>query len=98
MGMETTNNVGHVPGPWRVDGLGIKWVSHGKWRILAKAGGIGLTIDANMANARLIAAAPDMLEALRRIADMKDRDGNAIEMHRDELRAIARSAIAKATR
>ena len=25
---------------------------------------------------------------------MTDRDGNAIEMHRDELRAIARSALA----
>ncbi|CAM2164625.1 conserved hypothetical protein [Burkholderia latens] len=31
--------------------------------------------------------------ALTRIADMTDRDGNAIEMHRDELRAIARTVI-----
>jgi hypothetical protein len=35
--------------------------------------------------------------ALERIADMKDRDGNAIEMHRDELRAIARSALPGST-
>lgn len=37
---------------------------------------------------------PDaMREALVRIADMRDRDGNAIEMHRDELRGIARAAL-----
>lgn len=35
--------------------------------------------------------------ALERIADMKDRDGNAIEMHRDELRAIARTALGTQT-
>jgi hypothetical protein len=33
------------------------------------------------------------LAALQRIADMRDRDGNAIEMHRDELRGIARTAL-----
>lgn len=31
--------------------------------------------------------------ALKRIANMTDRDGNAIEMHRDELRAIAKAAL-----
>jgi hypothetical protein len=90
------STINHVPGPWRVYGLAVKWVSHGQWRILAKAGGTGLTIEANMANAKLIAAAPDMIAALERIADMRDTEGNAIEMHRDELRGIARAAIAKA--
>ena len=32
--------------------------------------------------------------ALERIADMRDRDGSAIEMHRDEIRDIARAALA----
>jgi len=86
-----------TPGPWRVAGLLIKAVDHGKWFGIAKAGSAKLTIEGNMANAQLIAAAPDMLHALERIAGMLDRDGNAIEMHRDELRGIARSAIAKAT-
>ena len=36
--------------------------------------------------------------ALEQIADMRDRDGHAIEMHRDELRAIARSALAELER
>lgn len=31
--------------------------------------------------------------ALFRIANMQDRDGNLIEMHRDELRGIARAAL-----
>ncbi|QQC67879.1 hypothetical protein [Paraburkholderia ginsengisoli] len=39
-------------------------------------------------------AAARTLDALDRIANMRDRDGHAIEMHRDELRAIARSALA----
>lgn len=37
-----------------------------------------------------------LVAALERIADMRDRDGNAIEMHRDELRGIARAALAAA--
>jgi len=39
-------------------------------------------------------AAAQSAEALKRIANMLDRDGNAIDMHRDELRAIARNALA----
>jgi hypothetical protein len=39
-------------------------------------------------------AAANATVALERIANMRDRDGNAIEMHRDELRAIARRALA----
>jgi hypothetical protein len=39
-------------------------------------------------------AAANAAVALERIANMRDRDGNAIEMHRDELRAIARRALA----
>jgi hypothetical protein len=39
-------------------------------------------------------AAAQSAHALKRIADMRDRDGNAIDMHREELRAIARSALA----
>jgi hypothetical protein len=38
-------------------------------------------------------AAANAAVALERIANMRDRDGNAIEMHRDDLRAIARRAL-----
>lgn len=44
--------------------------------------------------ARLADFGADAKEAFERIANMTDRDGNAIEVHRDELRAIARSALA----
>lgn len=44
--------------------------------------------------ARLADFGADAKEAFERIANMTDRDDNAIEMHRDELRAIARSALA----
>ncbi|MCG5077475.1 hypothetical protein [Paraburkholderia tagetis] len=40
-------------------------------------------------------AAAHSADALRRIANMLDRDGNPVEMHREELRAIARAALAE---
>ncbi|MEM5386690.1 hypothetical protein VSR68_24265 [Paraburkholderia phymatum] len=40
-------------------------------------------------------AAAQSADALRRIASMLDRDGNAIDMHREELRSIARTALAE---
>ncbi|MFD1559642.1 hypothetical protein ACFSHT_29045 [Paraburkholderia silviterrae] len=43
-------------------------------------------------------AAARAARALEQIADMRDRDGHAIEMHRDELRAIARNALAELQR
>ena len=42
---------------------------------------------------RLIETVTRMRVALERIANMKDRDGNEIELHREELRAIARTAL-----
>ncbi|WP_242665844.1 hypothetical protein [Paraburkholderia ginsengiterrae] len=40
-------------------------------------------------------AAARSAEALNRIANMLDGDSHAIEMHRDELRAIARAALSE---
>ena len=40
-------------------------------------------------------AAARSAEALDRIANMLDRDGHAIDMHREELRAIARAALSE---
>jgi hypothetical protein len=53
--------------------------------------------DQAKADARLIAAAPELLEALKQIRDAEpSEDKTAAEDWRD-LRAIARAAIAKAT-
>lgn len=50
-------NANHTPGPWRVDSV---WglIKHGKTEICALHSG-------NAANARLIAAAPELLMVLR---------------------------------
>ena len=51
------------------------------------------------ANAKLIAAAPDLLEALERISKMHDHEKPSFELAQlmYEAACIARSAIAKAT-
>jgi hypothetical protein len=81
----------HTPGPWKVESRGYKY-------IVSKSGDGYITRDvcrmdastmaafAQEANARLITAAPDLLEALR---DMVDH-GDATAF------AKARAAIAKA--
>lgn len=48
--------------------------------------------------AQLAVDAVHMAAALERIADMRDAEGNAVEMHRDELRAIARTALSSIDR
>ncbi|MFL9921896.1 hypothetical protein PQR75_42655 [Paraburkholderia fungorum] len=40
-------------------------------------------------------AAAKTADALHRIANMLDRDGHAIDMHREELRTIARAALSE---
>lgn len=46
-------------------------------------------------DAAAISVVVDLLNALERIRDMKDRDGNYVEMHPEEMRAIARTVLAK---
>ena len=76
----------HTPGPWEVCVYDKETTIESQYQTIAT--------DVSNCDADLIASAPDLLVALERIADMRDRDGNAIEMHRDELRGIARAAIA----
>jgi len=80
----------HTPGPWSQSG----------WAIYAGeihiAGIIGITWDMsveNQANARLISAAPEMLEALQMLMPQEPREADSYD------RAMwdnARDAIAKA--
>lgn len=91
-------NASHTPGPWKAH-----W--NGLWKITTKAGWLvahlsppkrahGVFEPANVeANARLIAAAPDLLAALQAIVSNQDMaDGE--EPRR--LIAEARAAIVKA--
>jgi hypothetical protein len=86
------NTIQHTPGPWRVDGLLIKAIDHGKWFGIAKAGGTKLTIEGNMANARLIATAPELLEALQTAVHYLGFEYASTDPHMVEIYA----AIAKA--
>jgi hypothetical protein len=101
-----TEEVKHTPGPWKVymattgfhvigigkasDGQGITDGGFGVW-----GGG-----DAeSLANARLLAAAPDLLEALSELVEVlrKEAPGTALNNHRfDALGIKANDAIRKA--
>jgi hypothetical protein len=84
----------HTPGPWTVD-LGardlVRNATNGER--IAKVHG-GLTYDETVANARLIAAAPDLLKLLREVMDVVEvvlDDESEMDTWLDH----ARAAIAK---
>lgn len=93
---------GHTPGPWRIDprpfsGYGAVHVSGGQY-IVAKALGQTQSCETEAtANARLIAAAPDLLAALQSIvASLAEHDDEGMIEHAEQMIA-ARTAIAEAT-
>lgn len=80
----------HTPGPWRYQDIRSSG-EHVYFRIESKNGAVGFAYKSDNAegNARLIAAAPDLLAALRKIAtNEKLGTGDCME--------IARTALAKA--
>lgn len=85
----------HTPGPWTVD-------PHIASQVCQPAGSkrrrIRCPPDASgFADARLIAAAPDLLEALTRIAKVTDVGAETITpIYIKSLRNLARAVIAKA--
>ena len=83
----------HTPGPWANIGNSVTSIDHGTRYTIAKVGNDKFIAEANAANARLIAAAPDMLHTLRDIVRMLT---NANDMRANALHA-ARIAITKAT-
>lgn len=87
----------HTPGPWRAEGWeGVTVNAADGCTILACPGASqGATLAETKANARLIAAAPDLLAALEEIAGYPHADHAGLPPAR--ARAIARTAIAKAT-
>jgi hypothetical protein len=86
----------HSPGPWAirtqpVEGTRVEVTdAEGHWVADARAwNGRGPKIATQEANAHLIAAAPELLEALREI------DRLASKVGRDAITKLARAAIAK---
>ena len=80
----------HTPGPWTVDNQYI----HGPdgIRFLAVAGD-----GAGQANARLIAAAPDLLNLLTAADRLEELTGENLAVYARTFAALARATIAKAT-
>lgn len=106
----------HTPGPWRLDNnIAYGWKTN-PFSITVRKRGVHSTTVANIpakqtisrdeaeANARLIAAAPDLLEALVELSKSfigtygnDTRSDNEIDLHREFWEKRAREAIAKAT-
>ena len=85
-------NAKHTLGPWVIrddDENGVVSVVGGSGIVLARVR--TETAEPGDENARLIAAAPDLLEALKQI------QSNANMYHAETISEIARAAIAKAT-
>ena len=95
----------HTPGPWwtKREGFSTVYVEariEGGWiQEVAACGPTEAGQEQQEANARLIAAAPELLEALKEIADYWNRGRNDMAMHDACWHAIhtAEEAIAKAT-
>lgn len=91
----------HTPGPWRAE-----WDDSGQWYIEP----LGITGTAEAANAHLIAAVPEMFEALKAYSLLDDFHANCKECdglgqpeacsecfpYADDARCKMRVAIAKA--
>lgn len=87
----------HTPGPWEInegDGMAIAKVSMFAITAPCTANiGSGLSREENAANARLIAAAPDLLA----ICQQLEREGDARVQIAPDLRVALRAAIVAAT-
>jgi len=98
----SVESVVHTPGPWKVSrskrsvlagGIKINQLSGP----CAASAGVQIAIDRELqANAKLIAAAPDMLEALRRIVRHQDAIGGSMVSF-SFARYLAAQAIQHAT-
>lgn len=90
-----TNNTKHTPGPWWVDDNGCVAAGHGDTYETIAIMHDWQGDSEREANARLIAAAPELLEALRAVLDEIDENecGQSLSVRIGK----ARAAIAKAT-
>jgi hypothetical protein len=95
----------HTPGPWLRIGTTVYALMHAGWKRGVEQFKNRFTVQVQRdrecseeeaeANARLIAAAPDLLEALEAMYEMFN--GNGITPNDDDAIISARAAIAKAT-
>lgn len=92
-------NAQHTPGPWVAKTYNSEFVS-GQIPIYGNSDSIvvsdvgGRSVDQINANIRLIAAAPDLLAALRMVGEIWSHDQTA-NLHPESPLAIVRAALAK---
>lgn len=93
----TEQRAAHTPGPW-IRGARLLDVCAGASVVatVACASSHPATEEQAHANARLIAAAPDLLAALETIANSEPMDGDSFVCDFDTLQSVARAAIRKA--
>lgn len=102
--METREQTMHTPGPWEIDAHNdvSGGVDGGPIAHPYRAGVYGLTAAEAQANARLIAAAPDLLEAAKNIEDWLDSAAMVSNEYRaledDDLRALRQTLQAAITK
>lgn len=95
----------HAPGPWTVNGKTIKSVHHQRHYTVARVGNDLFTPGANEANARLIAAAPDLLAAVHGLLAScgPQHESETAEMYQERMTLLqwhidrASEALTKAT-
>jgi len=85
----------HTPGPWRHDYYGRydDFIRDGEGNVIAHIGANRSNVEENTANARLIAAAPQMYEALRAMIAHRQHDylDNEIEPYAACVAAIEKA-------
>lgn len=99
-----TQNTTHTPGPWESDGSGQIYTADQRLDIalVTHHPNTKMPEPEDLANARLIAAAPELLAALEAIRNdcedfINDEDGPGAIETMQAMREAARAAIAKAT-
>ena len=97
-----------TPGPWNIGSSdlpasrlsihckGHKDSCHSTVALMVSRGVIGISHDEEFANARLIAAAPELLEALKALADYVQRTHETPNNYVSSVVLGARAAIARA--
>lgn len=86
-------------GPWKIDATTLHFYIFGKPDNVAsiiKPIGSPRGTEKALANARLIAAAPEMFEALEKLVGRVERMSSEEWEYTEEVRALARAALAKA--
>lgn len=93
----------HTPGPWHISDETNPLITNDSGSVdvaqvfMYDEGTFGSLRPNAYADARLIAAAPDLLAALRLIANSEEFSGDTVVCDFATLQSVARAAIARAT-